>query len=91
MTSKIILESSLTFIYDGSVSDSKVYKTTKRLTNDSSIRTMSLEGIDKTTLELGVKNPHEPEAEELQSPEETLENIKNVDIEVIDALKEIKI
>lgn len=90
MTSKDTSEN-ITFIYDGSMSDGKVYKITKRLINNSYIRTMSLEAIDKTTLELGVKNPHEPAAEELKSPEEILDDIKAIDKEVAEILETIRL
>lgn len=44
------------------------------------------EGVD-----LGVKNPHEPEAEELKSPEAILEDIHAIDKEVAEILRGIKL
>lgn len=53
--------------------------------------TVNLEDINKTTLDLGVKNPHEPEAEELKSPEEILGDIKKIDTEVAEILERIQL
>ena len=53
--------------------------------------TVNHEEIDQTTLDLGVKNPHEPEAEELKTPEEILEDIKAIDREVAKILGEINL
>ncbi len=47
--------------------------------------------VDKSTIDLGVKNPHEPETEELKSPEEILEDIKEIDKEVAEILESIKL
>lgn len=49
------------------------------------------EDIDQTTFDLGVKNPHEPEAEELKTPEEILEDIKKVDVEIASIVKGIRL
>lgn len=64
------------------------YKT--RETSENSW-TVKLKDIDKTTLDLGVKNPHEPEAEKLKSPEEILKDIKRIDEEVAKILESIKL
>lgn len=64
------------------------YKT--RETSENSW-TIKLADIDKTTLDLGVKNPHEPEAEELKSPEEILSDIKKIDTEAAEILESIKL
>ena len=53
--------------------------------------TVSVDDIDRVTLDLGVKNPHEPEAEELKAPEEILEDIKDVDKKVADILESISL
>lgn len=52
---------------------------------------VNIDDIDKSTLDLGVKNPHEPEAEELKSPEEILGDIKNIDKEVAEILENIRL
>lgn len=49
------------------------------------------EELDQGTLDLGVKSPHEPEEEELKTPEEILEDIKKVDTEVAEILESIKL
>lgn len=51
--------------------------------------TVSIEDVDKATLDLGVKNPHDPEVEELKLPKEIMEDIKNIDIKIADILKDI--
>ncbi len=48
--------------------------------------TVRYEDIDQITLDLGVKNPHEPEMEELKSPEDILNDIKDIDKEVAEIL-----
>jgi type I restriction enzyme M protein len=53
--------------------------------------TVSIDNINKTTLDLGVQNPNELEAEELKSPEEILEDIKKIDNEVASILAEIEL
>lgn len=53
--------------------------------------TVNVDSLDQTTLDLGVKNPHEPEAEGLKTPEEILEDIKGIDKEVADILREINL
>lgn len=53
--------------------------------------TISADTIDKTTLDLGVRNPNMPEDEELKSPEEILEDIKRIDNEVAELLAKIEI
>lgn len=47
--------------------------------------------LDKTTLDLGVNNPNEPEIEELRSPRSILEDIKKIDIEASDILNGINL
>ncbi|MGO3702183.1 MAG: type I restriction-modification system subunit M [Candidatus Saccharimonadales bacterium] len=64
------------------------YKT--RETSENSW-TINIDDIDKSTLDLGVKNPHEPEAEELKAPEEILEDIKGIDKEVAGILDTIQL
>ncbi len=64
------------------------YKT--RETSENSW-TVNIDDIDKSTLDLGVKNPHEPEAEELKAPEEILEDIKAIDKEVAEILENIRL
>ena len=64
------------------------YKT--RETSDNSW-TVAVADLDQTTLDLGVKNPHEPETEELKSPEEILEDIKGIDREVAEILESINL
>lgn len=49
------------------------------------------EELDKTTLDLGVKNPNQPEAELLKDPQEILENIKQIDNEIKNILNELKL
>ena len=49
------------------------------------------EDLDQTTLDLGVKNPHEPGVEELKTPEEILKDIKQVDKEVATILDDINL
>ena len=51
---------------------------------------VKVEDINPTTLDLGVKNPHEPETEELKTPEKTLREIRTIDKEVAKILSEIK-
>jgi type I restriction enzyme M protein len=64
------------------------YKT--RETSENSW-TLHIDDIDKSTLDLGVKNPHEPEAEDLKAPEEILSDIVKIDKEVAEILKGIKL
>lgn len=52
---------------------------------------VNAEDLDQNTLDLGVKNPHEPEAEELKTPEEILKDIKAIDKEVSEILTGIKL
>ena len=47
--------------------------------------------IDKNTYDLGVKNPNEPEAEELKSPAEILAEIKKIDAEIAKILEDIRL
>lgn len=53
--------------------------------------TVSIDDIDKTTLDLGVKNPNVPKAEELKSPKDILEDIKRLDKDTADILAEIEV
>lgn len=53
--------------------------------------TISIDEIDKTTLDLGVRNPSVLEEEELKSPSEILEDIKKIDIEIEKILSEIEL
>lgn len=53
--------------------------------------TVKVEDLDQATLDLGVKNPHEPEVEELKTPEEILEDIKKINAEISHILEEIKV
>lgn len=64
------------------------YKT--RETSDNSW-TVKAEDIDQTTFDLGVKNPHEPETEELKDPKEILEDIYMIDSEVAKILGKIQL
>lgn len=64
------------------------YKT--RETSENSW-TIGIDDIDKTTLDLGVKNPNEPEAEALKTPEEILQDIKDIDIQIAEILDGIKL
>lgn len=64
------------------------YKT--RETSENSW-TVAVKDLDQITLDLGVKNPHEPEAAELKTPEEILEDIKSIDKEVAKILEKIKL
>jgi len=64
------------------------YKT--RETSENSW-TVSVENLDQATLDLGVKNPHEPEVEDLKTPEEILDDIKATDKEVAKILESIKL
>lgn len=52
---------------------------------------VKVEDLDQATLDLGIKNPHEPEIEELKSPEEILEDIKIIDKEITKVLEEINL
>lgn len=52
---------------------------------------VSASDIDKTTLDLGVKNPNVPEAEALKDPKEILQDIKKIDAEIAKILGEIKL
>lgn len=53
--------------------------------------TINVENLNQTTLDLGVKNPHEPRTEELRTPESILENIKLIDKEIADILQGISL
>lgn len=53
--------------------------------------TLHFDQIDKNTYDLGVKNPNEPEAEELKSPAEILAEIKKIDAEIAKILEDIKL
>lgn len=53
--------------------------------------TVSIDSVDKTTLDLGVNNPNEPEAEALKTPDEILTNIKKIDKEIAEILDGIKL
>lgn len=53
--------------------------------------TIHYDQIDKTSYDLGVKNPNESVAEELKSPAEILAEIKNIDAEIANILKDIKL
>ena len=64
------------------------YKTREQSNNSW---TVHMDDIDKTTLDLGVKNPFTPEAEELKSPKEILEDIKKIDAEIAHILSDIVI
>ena len=64
------------------------YKT--RETSENSW-TVNVANIDQATTDLGVKNPHQPEAEELKSPQEILEDIKKIDAEIAQILSELKL
>lgn len=47
--------------------------------------------LDQNSLDLGVKNPHEPEVKELKTPEEVLEDIKSIDHEIKKILEGLKL
>jgi len=51
--------------------------------------TVNVANLDQSTLDLGVKNPSEPEAEALKDPEEILEDIKKIDEQIKNILSEI--
>lgn len=53
--------------------------------------TISLNNIDNTALDLGVRNPNEQEVEELKSPHEILEDINKIDDEIKKILSEIEV
>lgn len=53
--------------------------------------TVKAEDIDQTTFDLGIKNPHEPDAEELKTPKEILEDIKKIDEKINVLIGEIKL
>lgn len=52
--------------------------------------TVNIKDVDKSTLDLSVKNPNKKEEEPLRSPEEILNEIKALDIESAEVLKSIK-
>jgi len=52
---------------------------------------VTIDDLDKMTLDLGVNNPNEPEVEELRSPREILEDIKKIDVEAADILNGINL
>ncbi len=64
------------------------YKT--RETSENSW-TVNVENLDQTTFDIGVKNPHEPETDELKTPEDILEDIKKIDGEVAKILESIRL
>lgn len=51
--------------------------------------TLNIKDIDKATLDLSAKNPNAPEAAPLRKPQEILEQMKALDEESVDILKEI--
>jgi len=53
--------------------------------------TVSIDDIDKITLDLGVRNPNVPELEELKTPEEILIDIKKIDAEIASILADIEV
>ncbi len=53
--------------------------------------TVSVDDIDKTTIDLGVRNPSITELEELKSPAEILEDIRQIDAEIAQILAEIEV
>lgn len=53
--------------------------------------TVSLDDIDQKTVDLGVKNPNEPEVEQLKDPKEILSEIKFIDSEVSNILNSLEI
>jgi type I restriction enzyme M protein len=63
----------------------------KTLETSESSWTVKADDLDQNTFDLGVKNPHEPEAEELKSPEEILDDIRKIDIDIAKILNEIKL
>ena len=64
------------------------YKTREQSDNSWLV---SMDAVDQTSIDLGVKNPHEPEEEELKSPEEILKDIKDIDKEIAKLINEIKL
>lgn len=52
---------------------------------------VNIKDINQNTLDLGVNNPHEPEAEQLKTPEEILEDINKVDSEIAEILRTIEL
>src|SRR5690554_1773307 len=52
--------------------------------------TVNIKDVDKSTLDLSVKNPNKKEEEPLRSPEEILNEIKALDKESAEVLKSIK-
>lgn len=61
-----------------------------RETSDNSW-TISIDNINRDTLDLGVRNPHEPEAEALKKPAEILQDIKDIDAQIAKIIDEIKL
>ena len=53
--------------------------------------TVSADNIDKTTLDLGVKNPNVPDLEELKTPQDILADIKKIDAEIANLLADIEV
>lgn len=64
------------------------YKT--RETSESSW-TIEARELNQTTLDLGVKNPHQVKDEALKSPEEILNDIRKIDTEIAQILSEIRL
>ncbi len=64
------------------------YKTRETSENSWSVNVADL---DQKTLDLGVKNPNEPEAEALKDPKEILDEIKSIDKQISDILAEVKL
>lgn len=52
---------------------------------------MSIDSIDMTTLDLGVKNPNVPETKELNTPQEILDEITRIDSEISKILGEVEV
>ena len=53
--------------------------------------TVNIDTINKDTIDLGVKNPNEPEAAQLKSPKEILVDIKSTDAEIAKILDQIEV
>lgn len=57
--------------------------------NSENSWTVSIDSINQTTYDLGVKNPYEVETEELKDPKQILEDIRSIDSEIASILSEI--
>jgi len=70
--------------------DDFLAKNKTRVTSEQSW-TVNIADVDQSTFDLGVNNPHEPETEALKTPQEILEDIKQIDEEIVNILEGIEI